>query len=72
MERVKLTIDGMTCDHCVRGVTAALNGVPGVKVERVEIGSAVVAYDRATVDDAVIKNAIADEGYEVRDMEGAS
>jgi copper chaperone len=66
MERVRLTIDGMTCGHCVRAVDGALRGLPGLQVERVEVGSAVVAYDPAAVKPAQMEDAISEEGYEVR------
>jgi len=35
-----LSIDGMTCGHCVQAVTKALSAVPGVKVRSVAVGSA--------------------------------
>lgn len=38
----KLSIDGMTCGHCVQAVTKALSAVPGVKVKSVAVGSAVI------------------------------
>lgn len=37
-----LSIDGMTCGHCVQAVTKALSAVPGVKVTSVAVGSAVI------------------------------
>lgn len=63
MEPLHLTIEGMTCQHCVRAVEQRLRGTPGIEVEHVEIGSADVKYnaDALTVDE--IANAIADEGY---------
>ena len=66
VDRVILAIDGMSCGHCVRAVTEALTEVPGVRVERVTIGSAELAYDPATasVDDAT--RAIAEAGYSAR------
>ena len=66
MERVLLSIDGMSCGHCVRGVEQALRGIAGVEVEQVEIGAAVVAYDPAAVEPQRIADAIAEEGYQVR------
>ena len=50
MERVTLTIEGMTCDHCVRAVKGAIEKMPSAEVEKVEIGSATVRYDPARVD----------------------
>lgn len=63
MERVHLTIEGMSCEHCVRAVRGRLERTDGVKVDDVNIGSAVLDYDPAktSVDD--IEEAIADEGY---------
>jgi copper chaperone len=63
MERVNLTIEGMTCEHCVRAVRGRLEQTPGVKVGDVKVGSASLDYDPAktTLDD--IEEAIADEGY---------
>ena len=37
-----LSIDGMSCGHCVQAVTRALSAVPGVKVKSVAVGSAVI------------------------------
>ena len=63
MEQLHLTIEGMTCQHCVRAVDGRLRKTPGVEVTQVTIGSADVRYDpaRTNVDD--IAEAIADEGY---------
>jgi copper chaperone len=63
METLHLTIEGMTCSHCVRAVEGRLKKTPGVEVQDVQIGSADLRYDpaRTNVDD--IAEAIADEGY---------
>jgi copper chaperone len=66
MERVLLSIDGMSCGHCVRGVEQALRGIPGIEVEQVEIGSALVSYDPAAVEPQQIADAISEEGYQLR------
>lgn len=63
MERVNLTIEGMTCEHCVRAVRGRLELTDGVKVDDVTIGSAVVEYDPAKTNVDEIEDAIADEGY---------
>lgn len=44
---VKLSIEGMHCDGCVRRVTNALSGVAGARVESVQVGSATIAIDSA-------------------------
>jgi copper chaperone len=63
MERLNLTIEGMTCDHCVRAVKNRLAVTPGVQVEQVEVGTARLLYDPAKTSVDVIEDAIADEGY---------
>ncbi|HET7373332.1 MAG TPA: cation transporter [Gemmatimonadaceae bacterium] len=63
MERVNLTIEGMTCEHCVRAVRGRLEQTEGVKVDDVTIGAATVEYDPAKTNVDVIEDAIADEGY---------
>jgi copper chaperone CopZ len=45
-DRLRLTIDGMHCEGCVRRVTAALRGVKGVEPDSVGVGSAQVRFDR--------------------------
>ena len=63
MESVTLTIEGMSCEHCVRAVRGRLEKTDGVKVEDVQIGSAKLAYDPAKTNVDEIEEAIADEGY---------
>jgi copper chaperone len=58
-------IDGMTCGHCVRTVTATLGEVPGVAVRSVAVGSAEIdAPDGLTVAAAVA--ALDEAGYQAR------
>lgn len=64
MQRLRLEIDGMSCDHCVRAVTTALRALPGVLVEEVAIGRATVDYDPARTTPEQVVEAVADEGYE--------
>ena len=65
MERATLTIEGMSCGHCVRAVTRALEEMEDVRVEHVEIGAARVAYDAARTAPERMATALRDEGYEV-------
>ena len=64
MPELRVTIDGMTCTHCVRTVRAQLEALDGVEVERVEVGRATLRYDPARVAPARVLAAIADAGYE--------
>ena len=63
MESLKLTIEGMSCEHCVRAVKNRLTATPGVTVDDVAIGSATVRYDPAKTNVEEIEDIIADEGY---------
>ena len=63
VDRVHLTIEGMTCEHCVRAVRNRLADTPGVQVEQVEVGSAVITLDPAAATIESVEDAIADEGY---------
>ncbi|MDB4889718.1 MAG: Heavy metal transport/detoxification protein [Gemmatimonadetes bacterium] len=63
MESLHLTIEGMTCEHCVRAVHDRLQKTPGVEVERVAIGSADVRYDPKATNAEELAEIIADEGY---------
>ena len=59
---LNLTITGMTCGHCARTVTQALQAVPGVASAAVDLkaGTAVVQGDP---DPTALVAAVEDEGY---------
>lgn len=60
--KLSLSINGMHCGHCVSAVKQALESVPGVTVENVEIGKATLeAADPAPI--SAIKDAVEDAGY---------
>ena len=63
MESLKLTIEGMSCEHCVRAVRNRLTATPGVTVDEVAIGSATVRYDPSKTNVDEIEDIIADDGY---------
>ncbi len=63
MERLTLQIDGMSCGHCLNAVNRALQGLAGAEVGSVTIGRAVLTYDPARLDPAVIVAAVTDAGY---------
>jgi copper chaperone CopZ len=63
MEPLKLTIEGMSCEHCVRAVKNRLTATPGVTVDNVAVGSATLRYDPSKIKIDDIEEAIADEGY---------
>ena len=72
MERATLSIEGMSCGHCVQAVTRALQEVEGVRVEHVGVGIAEVSFDPAAATPERIATAVQDEGYEVVSTRRAS
>lgn len=60
-----LKVSGMTCGHCVSAVTKAVNAVPAVDDVAVDLKRGEVTV-RGTPDECAIREAIAEEGYEVQ------
>lgn len=59
-------IEGMTCDHCVRAVTQAIEALDGVERALVSLpDKAVVTLDPEKVTDEQIRKAVEEEGYRV-------
>ena len=63
--KTEFEIEGMSCDHCVRAVTQAIEQVAGVTEVSVSIGKAVVTSNAPLRSDDVA-NAVAEEGYRVK------
>jgi len=66
MAELKLSIDGMSCQHCVGRVKQALTGLKGVKDADVQVGSASVNYDEAALKPADIEAAVTKVGYKIK------
>lgn len=68
MEKV-IGIDGMSCQHCVKSVTKALNAIAGCQVIEVslELKQAKVKVE-PQVSDEMLKQAIVDDGFECRSI----
>lgn len=67
MENVTLSVQGMSCGHCVKAVEGGvgeLNGVKSVEVS-LEDAKVTVAFDPSQVTIKAIKDAIDDQGYDV-------
>ncbi len=68
MAVIELTVQGMTCDHCVRAVQAGVGAVPGVESVTVDLATGRVAVTAGTeVDAAVLRAAVDEVGYVVVD-----
>ena len=62
-----ISIDGMSCEHCVKAVKKALGALNGVKSVDVSLEEkkAQVVYDDEHVTLSDLESAIVEEGYEV-------
>jgi copper chaperone len=59
------TVEGMSCQHCIDAITsevAALAGVGGVSVD-LQAGTVTVSGER--IDDAAVRAAVDEAGYQV-------
>lgn len=62
----QINIEGMSCEHCVKHVTNALNELDGIVNVSVDLqGKNAVVEAVSDVPDAEITNAIDEAGYEV-------
>ena len=60
------TVAGMTCGHCVSSVTEEIQEIPGVEsVEVVLETGAVTVTSAEPIDDAAVKAAVEEAGYQV-------
>ena len=66
MEKMKLKIGGMSCQHCVKAVTDALTELPGVRRAKVNLrkAEAVVHFDASRVTASDFTKAITEAGFE--------
>lgn len=69
MSTVVLKIEGMSCEHCVRAVSNAINELDGISGVNVDLKSntATVEYDPALANIDQMKAQIEDQGYDVVD-----
>ncbi|MGH7657247.1 MAG: cation transporter [Gemmatimonadales bacterium] len=65
MKDMVLTIEGMSCNHCLNAVSRALGELPSVIPKSIRIGRAELQYDENVVEASRIVKAVEEEGYEV-------
>ncbi len=69
MKTIKLSVSGMSCNHCVMHVNNALKELDGVSDVKVDLAgkSAEVTYDESKVDKSKMAEAVKEAGYTVQD-----
>jgi copper chaperone CopZ len=63
-ETVLYVVPGMTCDHCVNAVRGELSSVAGVAGVEIDLGTKAVRVSGELLDDAALRAAIENAGYE--------
>ena len=64
METITYTVPGMHCGHCERAVSAELEQVAGVASVDVDLETKLVTVSGSGLDDAPLRAAIEEAGYE--------
>lgn len=70
MQTIKLEIEGMNCQHCVKAVREELEKLK-VTINKVEIGSAELIYNPDEISPQKIEEAVVEAGYKVKDIKNA-
>ncbi|MFJ9536948.1 heavy-metal-associated domain-containing protein [Streptomyces sp. NPDC101225] len=65
MARKQYLVTGMSCQHCAASITEEVSQVPGVAEVNVDIAAGSVSVDGTDLDDARLRAAIVEAGYEV-------
>jgi len=64
---IELSVDGMTCGHCVMSVSEELREIPGVKNVEVILNSGstskVTVLTDTPLDDAALSDAVSEAGF---------
>lgn len=66
MSEANLTIEGMSCQHCVMRVKKAVDQLPGVSKAEVSVGAASITYDEARIKKEDLEKAVEGAGYKIR------
>jgi copper chaperone len=64
MSDLQYSVPGMTCDHCVSSVTEEVEKVDGVTNVNVNLDTKVVTISGGDLDDAQLREAIKEAGYD--------
>ena len=64
MPEITYTVPAMSCEHCVGAVAGELRAVPGVVSVDVDLTTKLVSVRGDDLDDAALRAAIEEAGYE--------
>jgi copper chaperone len=62
-----LNVEGMSCEHCVKAVTGAVNALPGIDSVEVDLDAGTVTVEHDPVQSPLdkIKSEIEEQGYDI-------
>jgi copper chaperone len=66
MTEAIISIEGMSCQHCVMRVKKAIEGLKGINKADVQIGQANVKFDESLTGKKEIEEAIVKAGYKLK------
>lgn len=64
MTEITYTVPDMSCGHCKQAVSSELAGVAGVETVDVDLDTKLVTVRGHDLDDAALRGAIEEAGYE--------
>ncbi len=69
MNRIQLFVPTMACEHCVKSIEGALNGLPALSQVSVDLSTkkVTVSYDDTVTINEIIQ-IIEDEGFDVETL----
>jgi copper chaperone CopZ len=67
MVEARYSVPAISCDHCVNAITGEVGRVPGVGAVTVDLGAKVVTVRGEDLQDAALRAAIDQAGYDVQD-----
>ncbi|MFH0515642.1 heavy-metal-associated domain-containing protein [Streptomyces sp. M41] len=71
MARKHYLVTGMSCGHCAASIKEEVSQVPGVHEVDVDVAAGSVSVGGTDLDDALLRAAIVEAGYEVAETVAA-
>jgi copper chaperone CopZ len=65
MQTLLYSVPGISCGHCRTAITGEVTGIAGVSAVDVDLAGKVVTVTGAGVNDAAVRDAIDEAGYDV-------
>lgn len=67
MSEIRYNVPAISCDHCVNAISGEVRKVPGVREVTVSVPEHSVTVRGDGLDDAALRAAIDEAGYDVKD-----